>query len=169
MVPNKETDGHSSWLIFKGFCVTCPLSGIDAQQSQHTPVAPTSVGTNGRGATSIHVVRGSLNVEDGVTESQELRALERFREEIRQHVLGGTVDDLGVTLGHDIGDEEIPNLDVAGLLPARRPAVDLELDRTLVVLVNQRRTHVISLCFDEVLRPQHLREHVADTYKFSMG
>jgi hypothetical protein len=63
-------------------------------------------------------VRGSLDVEDGVTEPQELRTLERLGEEIRQHILRGAIDNLGLLLGHDIGNEKISNLDVARLLAA---------------------------------------------------
>ena len=102
--------------------------------------------TDGRGASSIHVVRGPLDIEDGVTEPQELRSLERLGEEIRQHVLCGAVDldNLGLLLGHDIGNEKISDLDVARLLATRRPSVDLELDRALIFLVNQRRAH--SMC-----------------------
>ena len=110
-----------------------------------------------------------MDVEDGVPELQELGALEGLGEEIGEHVVGRTEHYLGLALSDDIGDEEVSDIDMAGLLTARGPTVDLELDGALVVLVDGSRSDAVSLGLDEVLGPDALRQNVADADELGMG
>jgi len=72
-------------------------------------------------------------------------ALKRLRKEIGKHLVRGTVDD-GNALGLEtVLHEEITNVDVPGLLPARCSTILLKLDSAMVILIKNVFGKLVSL------------------------
>ena len=72
---------------------------------------------------------------DNVTEVTEEWSLEGFAEEVTNHLLSGAIQQVDVTFGYPVFDEEKSDVNVAGTGPSRLAAIPFHAHRTHVVLV----------------------------------
>jgi hypothetical protein len=98
--------------------------------------------------------RGS-DSHDLITELLEKSSLSRFCHEVSDHVLRRTPFDREVLLADPISYKIVSDVDMLRALTARCFAVLLHENGALVVLIDNVFADCVSLCFQEIARPQY--------------
>ncbi len=94
---------------------------------------------------------------DNVPEFAEHTTLLGLAEKVGNHFAGRAIHEIYFVLVNLVLDKEISYVDVSGSLPRGLSSVLLHLHGTLVVLVILASRHLVSLCLDEINRPNSLR------------
>ena len=87
---------------------------------------------------------------------------------IRDHIVGGTILNMKVTLFDSVGDKKIPNIKMFSSLGTGSPSVVLEENCGLIVLINDRRMDIIDLELQEIIRPTDMRHPIISCNEFSL-
>jgi hypothetical protein len=77
-------------------------------------------------------------------------------EEVSKHLAGWTVLYLYFASSSTIGDKEVLYIDVLGPCAAQSPVIIFKEHGALVVLVDYRVIHSVSLCLEKIAHPQDL-------------
>ena len=110
----------------------------------------------------------SLDSEYLVAEGCEEGALERLSEKICQHTQSRTELDRDDTSLDEIGDPEVTDVYVAGLLCCRPSSLD-QLDRALVILVYHQWRDVQALGYEECPGPEALLQSLGQGYQLCLA
>ena len=89
--------------------------------------------------------------------------LERFREKIREHGVSRAVFQLDSVTSQPVGNPEMTDINVAGLLPGGCAPVAFEADGALIVLCKLARLNRIALFPHERHNPNRIRQIIACT------
>ena len=103
--------------------------------------------------------------ENNVAEFPEEGSLQRFGEEISEHVFCVAMSDGNVVLFEAVRDPEVSNVDVAGPLSGRVAAVLGEFDGTFGVLLEISVCDWVALGFHEMFHPDSMGEVVTGADK----
>ncbi len=95
----------------------------------------------------------TLGMEDKILEFAEDAALQRLCEEVSKHLTSGTVLEFDFASSHTVGNKEVTDVNMTGLLATRSPTILFEKHGTLIVLVDDQVSHSVSLRLEKVLRP----------------
>ena len=91
--------------------------------------------------------------EKNASETTEKISLKGFREEIGEHGLSWTMDDLDIFEMETVGDPKMTNIDMTRTLPGRSTTVTFQLDRAFVVLGELAGQDWIALSLHEIHDP----------------
>ena len=95
--------------------------------------------------------------------------MERFRQEVGEHVVGLTISKHNVVSIEPVRNEEISNIDMARSLAGRGAPVSFETDGALVVLFQVTVSVWKTLSLQEILNPNGTGEILADPNQLSLG
>ena len=95
-------------------------------------------------------------------------ALKRFGKKIRDHIVGGAIFNMKVTLFDSVGDKKIPDIQMFSSLGTGSSSVVLEENFRLIVLVHDCRIDNISLAFQEIIRPAEMSHQIISCNEFSV-
>ena len=109
-----------------------------------------------------------MNVHNLVSELFKLGPLERFCEEVGDHISGGAILD-GYFFGcNSISYEKISDVNMSGPFAAGTLTVLFKKDGTLIVLIHDVLRRVVTLCGEEISSPQHLWHDVVYADQFRL-
>ena len=109
------------------------------------------------------------NSHDDIPKFLEKVTLEGFRKEIRDHNSSRAMHKVDFSVGNSILDEEIPNVDISGLLSGRCSAISFHLHGTHVVLVKIAIVDFVTLRLNEISGPDGLGKKIAGPDEFCFG
>ena len=94
--------------------------------------------------------------------------MKRFGKKICDHIVGGTILNMKVSIFDSVGDKKIPNIQMFRSLGNGSPSVVLEEDCQLVVLIHNRRMDIIALAFQKIIHPTDMRHQIISCNDFSI-
>ena len=99
---------------------------------------------------------------------EKFLALKRFGKKIHDHIVGGTIFNMKVTLFDSVSDKKIPDIQMFSYLGTGSSSVVLKENCQLIVLLHNCRIDIISLAFQEIICPAEIRHHIISCNEFSL-
>ena len=87
-------------------------------------------------------------------ELDEGSALERFGQEISNHLLCGTILHGQITIGDAVGDKKVVHIKMSCMFGTQQSAILFKKDGTLVVLMKDGLVKIETLSMEKIIHPE---------------